>query len=315
MKVKLFTHTDLDGVGCGIVAKYAFGDNVDIQYCDYDNVDDKINRFLDTLLSEKNYSHSNIFITDISVNDETAQKINEIHKGLYNVDIKLLDHHATAKWLNKYNWAYVNDYEISIYPGESEMKSSGTSIFYDYLWNNYELNNQLLVEFVEKVRRYDTWEWSTRFNDSHAKQLNDLLYIVGRDQFVERFGVNPSINFTNSEKTILDVEQYKISEYINGKQGELKGFDILEYRAGVVFAEQYHSELGNELAKSNPEFDFIVIINIASNKVSYRGVKENVDLGEDVAKVFGGGGHPRAAGSQFDGEMVDDLIRKVFNIK
>jgi len=28
----LYTHNDLDGVGCGIVARCAFGDRVDIRY-------------------------------------------------------------------------------------------------------------------------------------------------------------------------------------------------------------------------------------------------------------------------------------------
>lgn len=37
--VKLFSHTDLDGIGCGILAKLAFGKDVDISYCDYDNID------------------------------------------------------------------------------------------------------------------------------------------------------------------------------------------------------------------------------------------------------------------------------------
>lgn len=40
--IKLFTHTDLDGVGCAILAQLAFGkDNVDISYCNYDEIDRK----------------------------------------------------------------------------------------------------------------------------------------------------------------------------------------------------------------------------------------------------------------------------------
>lgn len=43
MKNKLFTHTDLDGVGCAILAYLAFGrENVDVEYCDYSNIDDKV---------------------------------------------------------------------------------------------------------------------------------------------------------------------------------------------------------------------------------------------------------------------------------
>ena len=40
--IKLFTHTDLDGIGCAILAKLAFGEEVDIEYCDYDNINEKV---------------------------------------------------------------------------------------------------------------------------------------------------------------------------------------------------------------------------------------------------------------------------------
>lgn len=40
--VKLFSHDDLDGIGCGILTKLAFGEDVDISYCDYDNIDSSV---------------------------------------------------------------------------------------------------------------------------------------------------------------------------------------------------------------------------------------------------------------------------------
>ena len=39
--IKLFTHTDLDGVGCAILAKLAFGEEVDISYCNYDDINER----------------------------------------------------------------------------------------------------------------------------------------------------------------------------------------------------------------------------------------------------------------------------------
>ena len=46
MKVKLFTHADLDGIGCGVLAKLAFGENVDIEYCNYNDINETIAKFL-----------------------------------------------------------------------------------------------------------------------------------------------------------------------------------------------------------------------------------------------------------------------------
>lgn len=50
--VKLFTHTDLDGIGCAVLAKLAFGKYVDISYCDYDNIDSTVKKYWET--GEKN---------------------------------------------------------------------------------------------------------------------------------------------------------------------------------------------------------------------------------------------------------------------
>jgi oligoribonuclease NrnB/cAMP/cGMP phosphodiesterase (DHH superfamily) len=307
MKIKLFTHTDLDGVGCAIVARHAFGNNVDVEYCDYNEINDKVSEFI----KSESQDYNMIFITDISVDENVAKEIeNNISDKL-----KLIDHHPTAKWLNKYKWVTVEEFEASINHNEEYAKASGTSLFYSYLWENYGLNNELLFELVEKIRRYDTWEWSTKYNDVHAKQLNDLLYIVGRNNFVNRFANDPSIKLRDNETFLLNIEQDRINNYIKKKAEELKRVNILNYKAGVVFAEQYHSELGNELAKQNPDLDFIAIINMASNKVSYRGIKDDIDLGKDVAKIFGGGGHPKAAGSQFDEELTSELIKKIFSVK
>jgi uncharacterized protein len=307
MKIKLFTHTDLDGVGCAIVARHAFGNNVDVEYCDYNEINDKVSEFI----KSESQDYDMIFITDISVDENVAKEI-EDHIGDKTV---LIDHHPTAKWLNKYKWATVEEFEESVDLNEEYVKSSGTSLFYDYLWENYGLNNELLFELAEKIRRYDTWEWSTKYNDVHAKQLNDLLYIVGRNNFVNRFVNDPSIELRDNEKFLLNIEQDRIDNYIKKKAENLRRVNILNYKAGVVFAEQYNSELGNALAKQNPDLDFIAIINMASNKVSYRGIKDDIDLGKDVAKIFGGGGHPKAAGSQFDEELTNELIKRIFSVK
>ena len=45
MKVKLFTDTDLDGLGTAIVAKLAFGDQVDVFHCSYRNLNQRVDYF------------------------------------------------------------------------------------------------------------------------------------------------------------------------------------------------------------------------------------------------------------------------------
>lgn len=187
MKVKLFTHNDLDGIGCAILGKLAFND-IDIEYCNYDDINTKIQDFYNNLEDEK---YERIFITDISVNEEVAKDID----GDYDLSEKilLLDHHTTAKWLNKYDWAEVIESTVLLHDynkPEVTEKVSGTYLFFIELLKNDYLNidyktYQLYLSFVDMVRKYDTWLWKTKYNDEQPKMWNDLFYIMGRDEFVE----------------------------------------------------------------------------------------------------------------------------------
>lgn len=139
--IKLFTHTDLDGVGCAVLAKLAFGEDVDIEYCDYSNVNEKVKYYLKT--GDDNLSY--IYITDISVNEETAKLLDE-RGGSY-----LLDHHSTALGLNKYPWCKVVVEDLK------GLKTSGTKMFHHWLSMNGSLteeleNNKALDKFAELVR-------------------------------------------------------------------------------------------------------------------------------------------------------------------
>lgn len=303
--VKLFTHTDLDGVGCAILAKLAFGSDVDIEYCNYDDINEKVTDYL----NKNDDSLSYIYITDISVNEEVAELLDK--RG----GVHLLDHHPTALGLNKYSWCKVMVEDLN------GVKTSGTKMFYHWLCVNGcfvdELeNNKSLGRFVELVRDYDTWRWSTLGEEGViCKQVNDLLYLYGRDRFVTwclseiHDKVFPRLYA--SDELVLKIKQKEIDDYIEEKDKQLIISPMCGRVCGFIFAEKYFSELGNRLCTMHPEIDFIAMIDM-DGTVSYRTVKDNIDLGKDVAKLFGGGGHPKAAGSQFSQEVKMKVIESVF---
>jgi len=307
-KIKLFTHTDLDGIGCAIVAKVYYGfENVDVTYCDYSNINEKV---LKHLRSELFDIFEIIYITDIPVNKETAEIINSIA----NHKIHLIDHHLTNDFLNEYEWAE-STFEVD---GE---KTCASSLFSNYLSKiGNGINVSLAVEleiFTELVRKYDTWLWKEKYNDKEPKQWNDLLYLIGRNEFVFNTYnkvLNSDIRLLDNELELLKYKQREIDDYIYQKSKTIIEKDILGYKAGVVFAEQYSSELGNTLAEMNPGLDFIVIIN-AAKAISYRTIRTNINLGKDVAAKFEkGGGHPMAAGSELPENFHNDLINKLFGV-
>ena len=300
--IKLFTHTDLDGVSCEILGKIAFEEDINVVRCNYGDIDAKVEEFINSA-----EEYDKLFITDISVNKEIADKLLSISDKVI-----LLDHHKTALWLNEYPYALVQVEDESI------GKMCGAYLFYEYLKKNHKEfdDTPALKLFIDYVRMYDTWEWKEKYDNIIPKRLNDLMYIDGPNEFIDkmvyRLGNNLFI-FDDTDLMKLQIEQTYINSYITQKNETLMVNDDLfpEYTVGITFADKYISELGNKLCELHPELDFVVLINMSTLAVSYRTVKDDLDL-SDIAKRFGGGGHPKASGSRFDASIVNDMLNNIF---
>lgn len=314
-KIKLFTHTDLDGVGCHITFKAMFPyAKIDTDFCDYNNINDRVSEFITREDDISKYDF--VYITDLSVNKEVADKINELYRqGILN--IALLDHHETALWLNDYDWALVK-VKDKINKSSFE-KTSGTRMVLDYsvpfpygrllgFESNCIINKKmyLLEHFAEIVRKYDTWLWK-EYNDLEPKKYNDLLYLIGREDFINSMvnkinkndGKELEMELSEKDKLILRLEQKRIDKYVDSKEKSMNLFNKFDHMFGVVFAEQYINDVGNTLSERNPDLDFIMVINPNDFKISLRTTREDIKV-NDFAKKFGGGGHDKASGFHLD---------------
>ena len=317
-KIKLFTHTDLDGIGCAILAYLAFGrDNVDVEYCDYKDVNGKVREFY---LCGNPEEYDAIYITDISVDEEVAAEIDSLVAA--GQKWRLFDHHATALWLNEYTWG-----EVMVSHHYSGIKTSGTELFSMYLFENkqfdhYDANTIANIGlFVDIVRDYDTWRWKELGEEGIVcKQVNDLFHIYGREKFIE-WAINQIQGidyisplqvfpcFSVTDEALLEQKQREIDIYVESKNKQLaERIDQFGHAYGVVFADRFVSELGNRLSELHPELDYIAMIDISHGTVSYRTTSEDIDLGSEIAHSHGGGGHRKAAGSRFDLSVVRDLV-------
>jgi oligoribonuclease NrnB/cAMP/cGMP phosphodiesterase (DHH superfamily) len=301
--IKLFTHRDLDGIGCAVLAQLTFGKNVDITYCNYDEVDVLVREYISKIDKE----HDTCFITDISIKDDLASKIDREYKN----NFKLFDHHKTALDLNKYDWCVVETMN-----NKKGLQTCGTELFYEYLIEHKYLKEDV-KDFVKLVTNYDTWRWTEVGNMGLiSKKMNDLLYLYGRDEFVkwclDKFKSRKSfLRFDKEDELLLQFNQKEIDKYIDSKEKEMIISCDGEYKYGVVFAEKYFSELGNELCNRNPNLDYVAMVNVGTYSISYRTIKENIDVGQ-VAKRYGGGGHQKAAGSDFHNHIVTQFINNIF---
>ena len=226
-------------------------------------------------------------------------------------NVQLIDHHKTALTFNEYEWG-------KVVVEEDGKLTSATSLFYNYLIEKKLLEPSTAMEqYVELVRQYDTWEWEKN-NNLQAKRLNTLFFLVSIDEFEEkminRLSSSDTFFFDEFEQKLLEMEEKKIERYIRRKRRELVQTKIDDYYAGIVYAELYHSELGNELGKEYPHLDYIVILNIGGKRMGFRTIHDDVDVSV-IAGNYGGGGHEKASGASLGNDAYERFVAETFNLE
>lgn len=303
MKLFLISHiADIDGLTPVILSKLVFG-NIDYKLLEISEV----NVFMEEALNNDLFDdYDKVIMTDLCVSEEMAERINKLPlKDKFQV----LDHHISNIDLNKYSFIQVIDEANGI-------KESGTSLYYQYLLDNYPvkiLAQESVSYMVSLVRLNDTWEWK-KYNKVEARYLTTLLSYYGVDKYINNYVdfllAHPTFFFTPTEQMLIDTDNKRMNDYIEEKKEHVIFKEINGYKTGIVFAELYRSELGNYLAEYYSDVDLIIIINL-SRSISYRCVKDDISV-NDFALCFGGKGHQKAAGSPLPLGLHDLIIDYIF---
>jgi oligoribonuclease NrnB/cAMP/cGMP phosphodiesterase (DHH superfamily) len=309
MKILNITHTDLDGFGCNLALVKHYGkDNVHLEKCGYNNVNGTLYKYLK---EGDHRRYDRIYITDISISEKMATWV----EGEFKDKVVLIDHHPTAEFLTKYDWATVETHDLN-----------GVAISATKLVSNYlGIECPVILDVVSLANDYDCWHWANNGNIK-AKELNDLLYMVGFDDLLadalrqsavfNRDGIIEEFQFRKEYRILLDNRKKEYQYYLDSTKKYVEEMEMDGYKFGFVFAEQYLSELGNDLAKLHPELDFIAMLNMRSG-LSLRGIKDGIDLGL-IAKRIGerldcpSGGHRKAAGVTLNKDFKLDFARSIF---
>lgn len=288
-----FTHTDLDGVACSVLSHYMYDNNPSIDlivtYCDYEDINQKVNALLDSLEGHP-HKYLLIMLTDISVNADTAKRLEEFRLANSQTgSVLMLDHHQLPEDVKSYKWAMVT----------SDGTQCGASLMYNYFMGDE--GYPAAYDFTENVKAYDLWKFDP---DTLCKPLRFqmLLNIFGRDAFAEMI-----VHELNEHpRAVIDLEfgwvgnllreQFEqANQYIAKKTETAQDVTYNGLHGKYVFAEQHVSRLGNNMLKAFPEADFAAVVQ-PPNRVSLRSRDDGVNVGLDIAKHFGGGGHHSAAG-------------------
>ena len=286
----ILTHSDLDGVVSAIVGKVVYP-NAKVEFCNYDDINEKVLEYL---------GKDVIFITDISVNEEVAKKIEE-NNSEYNDCTLLFDHHKTAKWLTKYKWVTFAD------------DKCGAKVFFDWLLN-YTLEIGLhrqaeeLAKYINLVTYANDYDlWFHKYTMS--KKLNMLAYEYGFERFMDRFLNNSDCTLSRTEELILELAEERKIKFIEKQKESMKLYkDNQDRNVAVFLSTQHAGEVRDYINDDN--IDYYLFFSLGSGIASLR-TKGEVDCSE-IAKQFLGGGHAKAAGFQFKFDL--DSFVKEFNL-
>lgn len=317
-RIRVLTHNDLDGIGCALVAKWAFEGvvrenfEVEVSYLNVGEVDKVIEDMFNSG-EVNNYLH--ILITDISIqSEELAEKISDYNKKNGPI-LQLVDHHKTALWLNKYNWA-----EVVV--EDNGVKQCGTSLMYNRFRSKIEGTEGKDFEWerklVEDIRQLDTWDWTTTGNKT-AYNLSILCDIIGQELMFKCFAYRLDCEselvdgyFTGWQWSLIEQELEKEKKAIESALEKVVFKEIDGKKAAVVIGASHSNAVMQAMYN---KFDIDVAININMNKgtVGFR-TNKDIDLTElSIVKAFGGG-HAKACGAKLPFESIELLAHDMLGL-
>lgn len=328
LKTILFTHDDLDGAGCRIVFNLAFSHLNDHEYkilnCSNNNIDDQVIEFL----SSNDFNEDTaICFGDICPSREVLESVSKTVKNVY-----IWDHHRTnffAEWI-------VPSAQI-IPENDFGQMECGTSIMFKYFnsiaystnspCGRLFLNNgnqSLLSSLVETIRSYDTYEWKETGNID-AKRLQTLFRLLGMERFCHRYIAR--ILFDKNDNLIINGDMEFVDAKMEAEQraidnltlDDIYDINIKGYRTAFALNTIYAdiSEAAHQFLTRYPEFDMFAGFSLSRGGMfSFRSLRDDIDLGKDIALPLGGGGHPKAAGARLPreiSEQIADMIIEFMN--
>lgn len=280
-RTTLFTHTDLDGIGCAVLFTAAHPDHSTVHLVENGAIDERVTVALAERMASA--AEQEVVVTDHGVSEEVAGRIDAFVAA--GGRFALLDHHRSSSHLEGHGWATIDE------------QRSATGLLYEHLGRP-----PALAEFAALVEDHDLW----RHSDERSARLAALHGMLGHERFLARFAANPEVRFTEGETLLLEVEQARRNAYLDKKVAQARVLERGDVRWAVCYAEQHQSDLAERLM-NDLGVVATAIVNSAKRTVSLRG--RGIDVSA-VAQRFGGGGHSRAAAFSFRGAPLEaDLLR------
>lgn len=325
LKSILFTHDDLDGAGSRVVyelahAKETKGVDYDVVNCTNAGIDNEV---METLRNENIDKNTEIIFADITAGRETLEYI------INNFSMpKIFDHHRTNFFVT-----WIVPEAVIVPENELGVMQSGTSLLYQHYCKeldkfptiNSKGSERFLSDFVDTVRSYDTYEWKET-NNLAARKLQVLFILLGMNRFCDQYIDRISSDTYIDKFNIIHIEDLKfVDAKLENEQNIIDSItpdDVYTINVGgrnAAFALGSFgvsvSELAHQFLNKYPDkFDMFISFNLwRGGEFSIRTIRDDIDVGSDIAAPLGGGGHPQAAGVPLPEYLREEMINKFIN--
>ncbi len=296
MTIYIFHHNDMDGICAGIIAKNAIknetNEKIKTIECDYDSTI----LFKDVIKKFKIKNDDKVIVVDFYLQKDNTSKLYDLLKD----NFIWIDHHDTS----------IKDIGNLNIKGLRSTENSATYLAWKFFFKEKDT-----PDIVYYTDIFDTWKKSfigdKSWNDFiipfmlgmeatdikiNNKIIQDLLFSENKDECTDKI-----INIVKNGKII---QQYK--SIINKKDIESHMFEAtFDNRYKIICINKFGSGSSSlDCAFDENKYDFMLTFSINKNKKVSVGLYSNsenpkVHVGK-LAKEFGGGGHPGAAGIEFD---------------
>lgn len=330
IKNVLFTHNDLDGAGCKIIFDLAMYNTNHIAFFCANNGPKGINEKVKIAIEDGTIDdNTKVYIADICPSVEMIERLKAVTKN-----ISIFDHHETAMYAN--NIEGINANIISHNALGSQ--ECGTSLIYKYfmdktipgLFNDFFTCNsycyKFLAELVDCIRSYDTYEWK-KTNNQNAKRLQTLWQLLKMERFCDHYVQRIYEMEVNKPRIIGDLIIPDYNPFIDAKleyaQEVIDNFslddcyiiDVKGYKVALVVKATMAniSELSYQFLVKNPDIDIMALFSLYDGGTfSFRTIRNDINLGRDIAEPLNGGGHPKAAGATVPTNILHRLYDSLF---
>jgi oligoribonuclease NrnB/cAMP/cGMP phosphodiesterase (DHH superfamily) len=304
VEIVVYHHNCSDGFSAAYCCWKRFGDNVQYLKGDYKNP-----------LDIKQLAGKNVLLVDFSFPRNVYLEAKETCKKLM-----ILDHHKSALIAmlkeqpklvaNKEVNVICDDYASVVLRQKDEvdqfgelfdncffdMNRSGCGLAWDYFFGN-----QPMPEFLKRVQDRDLW----KFEYPDTKAFTSVLYGVGFQFLTYDTFLNPIV--FDDAVTTGTIILYHINQNVS-KDSKDSAYRYLDgHKIRVLNARNNISELGEKLCQDDPTIPFSAVFYWSGENnlwsISLRSINR-MDTGQ-IAKKYGGGGHPNASGFTYTGNISD----------